>query len=282
MPASTVSPPSRWRGHGQTWLAAIVIPVSLVTAWLIFHFVLGNPSNFVGGDPSAEPLQHNYLGVIYKGGPLVVLLIAFQVILLAYAIERFLTIRLAWGSGAALNFIHRIKPLIENGQHAEALAACDTQRGSVGNVMRNGLTTYGLLAEDSSKTDDEKVQLLEHDLEEATQLELPPLTNNLPVLSTLAQISTLIGLLGTVTGMIRAFAALARVGSPDAVGLAGGISQALVTTALGITTAAVAIVCHNLLASRVEKITHAIDEASYAVLHAFQVRRVRQQPANKV
>jgi biopolymer transport protein ExbB len=147
--------------------------------------------------------------------------------------------------------------------------------------MRNGLTTYGLLAEDKTKNDDEKVQLLEHDLEEATQLELPPLTNNLPVLSTLAQISTLIGLLGTVTGMIKAFAALARVGSPDAVGLAGGISQALVTTALGITTAAVAIVIHNLLASRVEKITHAIDEASYAVLHAFQVRRVRHQQTTK-
>ena len=79
--------------------------------------------------------------------------------------------------------------------------------------------------------------------------------------------------MGTVTGMIQAFAALARVGSPDAVGLAGGISQALVTTAMGIPTSAIAIVFYNLFTSRISNIVYAIDEASYAILHAFQIRQ---------
>ena len=115
--------------------------------------------------------------------------------------------------------------------------------------------------------------MLQHELEEATQLEIPQLNNNLPIISTLAQIATLVGLLGTVTGMIQAFAALARVGSPDAVGLAGGISQALVTTAMGIPTSAIAIVFYNLFTSRISNIVYAIDEASYAILHAFQIRQ---------
>jgi biopolymer transport protein ExbB len=257
----------------QYWLAGIVYPVSLLAAWLIYTRLLGNPANFVGGDPAGEPLQGNYLGVVHKGGPLVVLLVAFQIILLTYAVERLLTIQRARGRSANALFLREIKQLIEAGRHSEAIAACDRHRGSAANVVRNGLSSYALLADDPDKSEDEKLLLLRHDLEEATQLELPQLNNNLPVISTLAQIATLIGLLGTVTGMIKAFAALARVGSPDAVGLAGGISQALVTTALGIPTSAVAIVCYNFFSSRIASITFAIDEAIYAIVHAFKLRQ---------
>jgi len=90
------------------------------------------------------------------------------------------------------------------------------------------------------------------------------------VISTLASISTLTGLLGTVTGMIVAFAALARVGAPDAIGLASGISQALVTTALGISTAAVAIVFYNFFSNKIDNITYAIDEAKSSIVQNFK------------
>jgi biopolymer transport protein ExbB len=70
--------------------------------------------------------------------------------------------------------------------------------------------------------------------------------------------------------MIRAFSALARAGNPDAVALAGGISQALVTTALGISTAAVAIVVYNFYTSTIDKITYAADETNYAILSRFK------------
>lgn len=95
---------------------------------------------------------------------------------------------------------------------------------------------------------------------------------NMFILSTIAQISTLIGLLGTVTGMIKAFAALAQLGEPDAVGLAGGISQALVTTALGISTAAITIVLYNYFTNRIERIIYAIDESSFSILHSLKIK----------
>ncbi|MCB0818259.1 MAG: MotA/TolQ/ExbB proton channel family protein, partial [Flavobacteriales bacterium] len=117
-----------------------------------------------------------------------------------------------------------------------------------------------------------KTLLLQKDIEEATQLELPQLNRNMIVIATLASIATLIGLLGTVTGMIKAFAALARVGAPDAVGLASGISQALVTTALGISTSAVAIVAYNYFTDKIDKLVYAIDESTFSIVNTFKSR----------
>jgi len=136
--------------------------------------------------------------------------------------------------------------------------------------VKAGLESLEKVKSDSSKNSDQKSLAVQQELEEAAQLELPSLSNNLIVISTLAQISTLIGLLGTVTGMITAFSALARVGAPDAVGLANGISQALVTTALGISSAALAIVLFNYFTTRIDKITYAIDEANFSILHTFK------------
>ena len=72
--------------------------------------------------------------------------------------------------------------------------------------------------------------------------------------------------------MIEAFAALARVGAPDAVGLASGISQALVTTALGISTSAVAIVAYNFFTDKIDKLVYAIDESTFSIVNTFKSR----------
>jgi biopolymer transport protein ExbB len=252
--------------------AAIVMPLALVVAYLIYTYILGDPANFVGGDPANEPLKDNYLGTIHKGGPIVVLLIGFQIILVSYVIERFFSIGKASGKGGNSVFVYKIKEMVASGQHQEALTACDKQRGSVANVVRNGVETLMRLKASSDGDDDKKALTLQQELEEATQLELPQLNRNMIVISTLASISTLIGLLGTVTGMIKAFASLARVGAPDAVGLASGISQALVTTALGISTAAVAIVFYNYFTNRIDKLTFSIDESSFSIVNTFKTK----------
>jgi biopolymer transport protein ExbB len=254
----------------HSMLAAIVIPVSILVAYLIYQNILGDPGNFVGNNPSNEPLKNNYLGVIYKGGPIVILLISFQIILLTYIIERFFSIRLAAGKVRNEGFIRKIKELVRTQAYDEVLASCDQQKGALANVIRCGMDTFQLVKDDQLLKREQKLATVERDFEEATQLEIPQLQKNMVIISTLASISTLIGLLGTVTGMIRAFSALARVGSPDAVGLAGGISQALVTTALGISTAAVAIVFFNYFNNRIDKITFAIDEATFSILNSFK------------
>ncbi len=251
-------------------LALVVIPISLVIAYFIYTNILGDPANFVGNDPANEPLRNNYLGVIYKGGYIVILLISFMIILLTFIIERFISIGMAAGKVQNQRFVRRIKQLVEEEKYDQVIESCDRQRGALANVVRNGIDTFQLVHAEPQLEKDQKLAAIERDFEEATQLELPQLNKNMVIVSTLASVSTLIGLLGTVTGMIKAFSALARVGSPDAIGLANGISQALVTTALGISTAAVAIVFFNYFSNRIEKITYAIDEAVFSIMNNFK------------
>lgn len=252
-------------------MAFVVIPVAIVLAYLIYHNILGDPDNFEGGLLTNEPLSGNWLGIIYKGGPLVILLITFQLIMVAYVVERFIAIRYSAGRGHLTQFILKIKRGMVENDIEGMIEECDRQKGAVANVVKTGLTTY-LRHKKAESTDQKDIYLIQKELEEATQLEIPLLNMNMFILSTIAQIATLVGLLGTVTGMIQAFAALAQLGEPDAVGLAGGISQALVTTALGISTAAVTIVFYNYFANKVERIVYAIDEASFSIVHSLKIK----------
>ena len=255
------------------FLAAIVIPLAIVIAYLIYTYILGNGDNFEGGVNTNEPLQNNYLGVIYKGGKIVILLISFQIILISYAIERFIALRMSQGKQDNRQFVLQVKKMLANGQWNKVKKACDEQQGSLANVLKSALDSFDhWSSKHPDATEEQKSEFMQAELEEATQLELPLLSRNMIIISTLAQISTLIGLLGTVTGMIVAFSALARVGAPDAVGLANGISQALVTTALGISTAAVAIVLFNYFSNKIDKITYTIDEASYSVAQYVKIK----------
>ena len=77
------------------------------------------------------------------------------------------------------------------------------------------------------------------------------------------------GLLGTVLGMIRSFAALAHAGAPDSVALATGISEALINTALGISTSALAIIAYNFFTSQIDTLTYHIEEAGMSVIKVF-------------
>ena len=82
----------------------------------------------------------------------------------------------------------------------------------------------------------------------------------------------MLGLFGTVIGMIRAFAALAQAGAPDAVQLSIGISEALINTALGIFAAIIGIIAYNFFVNKVDNFTYMIDEASYDILQTLKVK----------
>ncbi|MFN4123685.1 MAG: MotA/TolQ/ExbB proton channel family protein [Flavobacteriales bacterium] len=232
---------------------------------------MGNPANFKDGDITKESLNNNFLGVIYKGGPIVILLISFQLIMAVYVIERFIAIWQCLGKGDLVDFIFKIKRRLSDDDLEGIQQDCDAQKGSVANVVKTGLETF-LKTRKSDQVDQKDNYLIQKELEEATKLEISMLNMNMFILSTTAQISTLIGLLGTVTGMIKAFAALAQLGEPDAVGLAGGISQALVATALDIGTAAITIVFYNYFSNKVERIIYTIDKASFSILHNLNIK----------
>jgi len=249
--------------------AAIVIPVEIFLAIAIYLFVLGNPANFQGDDPANHPLPGNYLGIVYKGGFIVPILISLLMMVLTFGIERILTISRAKGKGNVKNFVQQIRGLLSANNVGQALAACDQQKGSVANVIKAGLTKYGELSQNSSIEQEKKVLMIQKDIEETTQLEMPMLEKNLVIIATIASIATLLGLLGTVLGMIKAFAALATAGAPDAVALANGISEALINTALGIGTSALAIILYNYFTTKIDALTYGIDEASYSIIQNF-------------
>jgi biopolymer transport protein ExbB len=249
--------------------AAVVIPVEIIIAVLIYLFVLGNPENFQGNDPANHPLPGNYYGIVYKGGYIVPVLISLLLITITFSIERFITITRSKGKGSITRFVQNIRHLISTNNITQAIAECDKQKGSVANVVKAGLVKYNDLSKNSSIEPDKKVVLIQKDIEETTQLEMPMLEKNLMIIATIVSVATLLGLLGTVMGMIKAFAALAQAGAPDSIGLANGISEALINTALGIGTSALAIIFYNYFTSAIDSLTHAIDETSFSIIQNF-------------
>jgi biopolymer transport protein ExbB len=246
-----------------------------VVGILIYKFVMGNPANFEGGDPANHPIQEGagqVLGLIYKGGFIVPILLSLVLMNITFSIERFLTINKAQGKGRAEAFVRKIRTHLDNNNVDAAIKECDVQKGSVANVLRSTLVKYKEMESATGLDLDQKVVSIQKELEESTTLELPGLEKNLVVIATMASVSTLIALLGTVLGMIRAFAALATAGSPDSVALANGISEALINTALGIGNSAVATIMYNVFTSKIDAITYAIDEAGYSIVQTFAAK----------
>jgi biopolymer transport protein ExbB len=116
---------------------------------------------------------------------------------------------------------------------------------------------------------EEKILSIQKAFEEAKALEIPTLERNLSIISTIASVGTLIALLGTVIGMIKAFSALATAGAPDAVALSTGISEALINTALGIGTSALSIIFYNYFTTRIDSMSYNIEEAGYSMGQTF-------------
>jgi biopolymer transport protein ExbB len=263
-----MSNPKTSSGSSNSLFAVIVIPVLAIISILLYMFVLGAGSHYEGGDPvKGHPLD--LLGTIHKGGIIVPILFTINLTVIVFSIERFITLIKAGGSGSTDAFVRKVKAHLTGGQIDSAIGECDKQKGSLANVVRAGFTKYKLVANDASMDKDGKVAAIQKDLEEATSLELPMLSKNLVILSTCASISTLIGLIGTVVGMIRSFAALANAGAPDTTALATGISEALINTLFGIMGSAIAIIMYNYFSNRIDAMTYGMDEASYSISQTF-------------
>ena len=250
--------------------AMIVIPATIIISVLLFIFVLGSPDNFEGQNvESGHPL--NTLGTVYKGGFIVPILMSFFLMVMIFSIERFITIKIAYGSGALDKFVIKIKALLDAKDLDAAFHECDKQKGAVGNVVYSVLSKYEHLTTEPGMNKDQKIVALQKELEEATSLELPMLEKNLTIIATLATISTLVGLIGTVLGMIKSFAGMASEGGGDSAIIALGISEALINTALGITSSTIAIIAYNYFTSEIDTLTYSIDESGYSITQNFSV-----------
>jgi biopolymer transport protein ExbB len=227
---------------------------------------MGDPSHFEGGTTEGHPLPGDYFGVVYKGGVIVPVLMTCFLTALTFSIERLFTIGKAKGKGDVNAFVRSVQAALDKDDVESALKACKAQEGSVGNVTLAAINKYKALTTEKSLDKEQKLAALSKEVEEATSLELPMLEKNLTIIATLASVSTLIGLLGTVVGMIKAFASLGNSGgSTDSSALANGISEALINTALGIGTSAICIIAYNVFTAKIDELTYSIDEIGLSV-----------------
>ena len=264
---STSSVQPKRKGNSISWVAPLVC---IIAGYIIWRFIIGNADNFTHPDPNGgfwpgHEGAKSAIARMYLGGIIVPILIGAFLTVLTFVIERFLTIQKATGSGNIAEFIRKVQYHLANKNVDAAIAECDKQKGSVGNVMKAGLRKYKEMITAELDTE-QKVLAIQKEVEEATALELPMLEKNLVFLSTIASVATLMGLLGTVMGMIRSFAALGDSGGGEAAQrLSQGISEALYNTALGIGTSAIAIIMYNIFTTRIDGITYGIDESGFTL-----------------
>ncbi|QYJ68547.1 MotA/TolQ/ExbB proton channel family protein [Flavobacterium litorale] len=262
---------------GSNLFAGLAIVLCLVVAALVWKFVMGHSSNFEGGDPEGHPLPGNYLAMVYKGGYVVPVLMGLFLMTIVFSIERLIVLNKAKGKGNVEAFVRKVQTQIAGGNINEAIVECDKQQGTVANVIKAGLLKYEEVKREGF--DSERAEAaIQQEIEEATSLEMPMLEKNLVVISTLVSIGTLTGLLGTVTGMIKAFAALGAGSTPDSAALANGISEALINTATGIATSTLAVIAYNAFTSKIDKLTYSIDEAGFTITQTY--RRFRAAANN--
>ena len=245
-------------------------------------FVFGYKSHFADGDAwtnipfsffnegEHEPVGGDIIGTVYKGGLIVPIIWTLLFTVVALAIERTFAIRTANGKGNLAKFAAEVKKALRSGDIDKAEQICDKQKGSVANVVLAALTEYKKQLSTDLETE-KKVLAIQKTVEEATALEMPMMQENLPIVGSIVTLGTLTGLLGTVVGMIKSFSAMGSgEGGADSSALSVGISEALVNTASGIATGALAVIAYNFFTNKIDKLTFAIDELGFTIVETFK------------
>jgi biopolymer transport protein ExbB/TolQ len=199
-----------------------------------------------------------FAGFFKSGGPFMYVILCTGVVILGLAAERFWVI----GRAASINHAKLMRDVVQRIAKGDVVGAADLCRKVKGPVasVAQAILSRGHVDEDK----------LQNAADGAATIVLPPLSRRLPYLSMLANVATLLGLLGTIFGLTTAFSA---VGAADpaqrSAFLAVGISQALNTTAFGLIVAVPTLLLHSFLVSKVEGIVENIDEASVRLVDAL-------------
>lgn len=187
--------------------------------------------------------------MIKQGGITMVPLFVLALIAIAILVERFLTI-----SNAAKNttpFMNEIRSLVVNKNIGEAIELCKKTNSPLSRMILKGLKRLG-----------SPIKTIEDSIESVGKLEIDRLEKNLSLLATISGAAPMIGFLGTVLGMIKTFQVITQEANQSIQDMAGGISEAMVTTATGLIVGIIAYISYNFLSSKVQKIIHALEHAS--------------------
>ena len=194
------------------------------------------------------------------GGPILWVLVIISIGAFAVVLERIVFFAVN-EKNVGSNFKDEILSLVANKKLDEAIALCDTKKSCVATAVKKFL-------QQAPKGID--VQDYEFILKEVTNQEISPYERRLNLLASVISISPMLGLLGTVTGMIRAFTNISKYGAGDAAIVADGIAEALLTTAAGLMIAIPVIVIYNYLNRRLEKMENEIDDVVTNIINIFR------------
>mgnify|MGYP002752125469 FL=1 len=194
------------------------------------------------------------------GGPILWVLVIISIGAFAVVLERIVFFARN-EKNVGSNFKDEILSLVASKKLDEAIALCDTKKSCVASAVRKFL-------QKAPKGID--VQDYEFILKEVTNQEISPYERRLNLLASVISISPMLGLLGTVTGMIRAFTNISKYGTGDAAIVADGIAEALLTTAAGLMIAIPVIVVYNYLNRRLEKMENEIDDVVTNIINIFR------------
>ncbi|MGN0281879.1 MAG: MotA/TolQ/ExbB proton channel family protein [Prevotella sp.] len=266
---NAAAPAKKSSGFKGVKNAFVILVICCIAAYSFYFGVLGNPSNFAGGDTAGHPL--NMMGIVYKGGIVVGVILTLLLSVICLGVERYFALRSAFGTMSLGKFTKQIKELIKAGKFDDAVALCNKMKGSVANVVLASISAYKDVEGNTTLKKAQKISKIQQAHEEATQLEMPTLQMNLPIVATIVTLGTLTALFGTVLGMINSFQALSAGGGADSMALSAGISEALVNTASGILTSWFAVVIYNFFTNKIDKLTYALDEVGYTIAATYDV-----------
>jgi len=202
--------------------------------------------------------------IIVKGGPIMGLIILCSVLGLGVFIERMWHLYRARIDTDA--FVDEIAALIKRNRIMEAIDKCNTTPGPIAKILKTGLLKHDRTREE-----------IRENIQDAGVFEVPRLEKNMNILATVAHVSPLLGLLGTVVGMVKAFQAIesqAANMAPITMGdLAGGIWEALITTVAGLAVAIPAYVAYNYLVNKVDDIVLDMERSATELVNVLSTKR---------
>ena len=190
--------------------------------------------------------MNSVIEFIQHGGVMMYPLVLSSVVLIAIIIERAIVLRKNTTDPEEL--LDGVRELFKPGGDPAAAIALAEKEGAIGRIFARGLKNAGRPAD-----------AIEMALEQEAAFETPPLEANLPVIRTIVNISPLLGLLGTIAGMIASFQAASRTGLSNPTQILGGISEALISTATGITLAVIGFISYNYFANVVRKVVQDVE-----------------------
>jgi biopolymer transport protein ExbB len=202
--------------------------------------------------------------IIQKGGPIMWPILLCSVVAVIIVIERIYYLRRVHVD--IRKFSEQIERSVKRNRIMDAVDLCEKTAGPIANVLKEGL-----LKHDRPRSE------IRESVEDAALHEVPLLERNLPLLATIAHITPLLGLLGTVTGMVQAFQVIqeksSAVNPVNPGDLAGGIWEALLTTVVGLCVAIPAYVAYNYLTSRVDGFVLDIEKSATRLLNTLIEKR---------